>query len=322
MDSQQSLHVNSQQSVDSSQTLHDFVLNLLTDPDARSAFDLDPEGALQAAGLTDVTAADVQDVVPLVVDYAAPGAGLAPLAPVAGQLGLDPLASDTSDVVGQLAAVPQQISVNSSHAGVDASAGALGAIAVDPAGLYAGAAVLPGIGLGIGPGGLATDLTGAHDVAHTLDSDVVGTVDNAVDPIVGDLAGTAGDPLGTTTDAGTGLLHGDGALGGDLGLLSGTQAQVNGVVGSLGVDHTLGGLGLGDGAAGVVPPVHVPATVDGVTQHVNGAVSGVTGTVDGVTGTVGGLTAGVTGDSGVHGSASVDGDVHASTDGGLLGGLL
>ncbi|MFE9205348.1 IniB N-terminal domain-containing protein [Micromonospora sp. NPDC007230] len=320
MDSQQSLHVNSQQSVDSSQTLHDFVLNLLTDPDARSAFDLDPEGALQAAGLTDVTAADVQDVVPLVVDYAAPGAGLAPLAPVAGQLGLDPLASDATDVVGQLAAAPQQLSVNSTYAGVDVSAGALGAIAVDPAGLYAGAAVLPGIGLGIGPGGLATDLTGAHDVAHTLDSDVLGAVDTAVDPVVGDLAGTAGDPLGTAT--GTGVLPGDGALGGDLGVLSGAHAQVDGVVGSLGVDQTLGGLGLGDGAGGVVPPVHVPATVDGVTQQVNGTLSGVTGTVNGVSGTVGGLTAGVTGDSGAHGSATVHGDVHASSDGGLLGGLL
>lgn len=100
------------------QTLHDFVLNLLTNPDAKSAFDLDPEGALQAAGLTDITAADVQDVVPLVVDYA-PVHGLAPVAPVAGQLGVDPLLADTTDVVAQLQAVPQDITISSSYSGVD-----------------------------------------------------------------------------------------------------------------------------------------------------------------------------------------------------------
>lgn len=319
MDSQQSMYVNAQQSVDSSQTLHDFVLNLLTDPDARSAFDLDPEGALQAAGLTDVTAADVQDVVPLVVDYAT-GAGLAPLAPVAGQVGLDPLANDATDVVGQLQAVPQQISVNSSHSGIDASAGALGAIAVDPAGFYAGAVVLPGIGLGVGPNGLVTDLTGMHDVAHTLDSEVVGAVDTAAGPVVGDFASTAGNPLGATD----GLLHNDGALGGDLGVLSGTQAQVHGIVGSLGVDDTLGGLGLGGGTGGVAPSVHVPA-VDGVTQHVDGALHGVTGTVGGVTGAAGltgGLTGGVSGGAGAHADASAHGDAHASADGGMLGGLF
>ncbi|MEU5527495.1 IniB N-terminal domain-containing protein [Micromonospora chersina] len=304
--------------MDSHQTLHDFVLNLLTDPDARSAFDLDPEGALQAAGLTDVTAADVQDVVPLVVDYAPGAAGLAPVAPVVGQLGLDPLTSDVTDVVGQVQAVPHQIGVNSSHSGVDVSAGALGAIAVDPAGLYAGAALVPGIGLGVGPGGLGTDLTGVHDVADTLDSDVVGTVDTIADPAVGDVAGTVGDPLGAV--GGTDLLHDGGVLGGDLGVLSGTQAQVHGVVGSLGVDQTLGGLGLGDGT-GVVPPVHVPTTVDDVTHQVDSTLSGVTGTVSGVTGTVGGLTDGVTGDAGAHG-AGIHGDAHVSSDGGLLGGLL
>ncbi len=313
MDSQQSLYVNSQQSVDSQQTLHDFVLNLLTDADARSAFDLDPEGALQAAGLTDVTAADVQDVVPLVVDYAT-GAGLAPLTPAVGQLGFDPLVDDATYVAGQLQAVPQQISVNSSSHGVDVTAGALGAIAVDPAGAYAGATVFPGIGLGVGPGGLSTDLAGVHDVAHTLDVDVVGGVDTAVGPVVGDVAGTVGDPLGATD----GVLHGD-VLGGDLGVLPGTQAQVGGLVDSLGVDDTLGGLGVGD-SSGIVPPVHVPALVDGVTQQVDGTVSGVTGAVGGLTG---GITHDVTGAAGVsYGDTSVQGDVHASSDGGLLGGLF
>src|SRR5436305_14169996 len=56
-------------SMQSPLTLHDFVMNLLCDADARAAFDLDPDGTLRAAGLGDVTPADVRDVLPLVADY-------------------------------------------------------------------------------------------------------------------------------------------------------------------------------------------------------------------------------------------------------------
>ncbi|MET8257842.1 IniB N-terminal domain-containing protein [Micromonospora sp. NPDC005205] len=294
--------------MDSQQTLHDFVLDLLTNPDARSAFDLDPEGALRSAGLTDITAADVQDVVPLVVDYA-PGAGLAPLASPVGQLGLDPLLTDTTDVVGQLQSVAQQISVTSSPSGVDVKAGVLGAIAVDPSTAAAGVTVLPGIGLGVGPSGLDTDLAGVSDVAHTLDADVVQPVDAIADPVLGDVTGTVGDPSGLLGVADSNL------IGGDLtgGVLSGTHGQLGGVVSSLGVDDTLGGLGLGhgDGIVGGVPPLDVSSTVGGVTHQVDSLLPGVTDTVGDVTG---GVTDGVLG-----------GDSHASSDHGLLGitgGLL
>lgn len=54
--------------MDSNPTLHDFVLHLITNQDARLAFQLDPQGTLQSAGLGDLTPADVRDVVPLVVD--------------------------------------------------------------------------------------------------------------------------------------------------------------------------------------------------------------------------------------------------------------
>ncbi|WCN79317.1 IniB N-terminal domain-containing protein [Micromonospora sp. LH3U1] len=294
--------------MDSQQTLHDFVLDLLTNPDARSAFDLDPEGALRAAGLTDITAADVQDVVPLVVDYA-PGQGLASLAPPVGQLGFDPLVTDSTDVVGQLQSVAQQISVTSSPTGVDVKAGVLGAIAVDPSTAAAGVTVLPGIGLGVGPYGLDTDLAGVSDVAHTLDADVVQPVDAIADPVLGDATGVVGDPTGLLGATDPGL------LGGDLtgGVLSGTHGQINGLVGSLGVDDTLGGLGLGHGGGvveSVVPALDVPSAVGGVTHQVDGLLPGVTGTVGEVTG---GATDGVLGDS------------HASPDHGLLGitgGLL
>ncbi|WP_156756609.1 IniB N-terminal domain-containing protein [Actinokineospora pegani] len=57
------------------QTLHDFVLNLLSDDAARSAFAQDPAAALSGAGLGDITAQDVQDVIPLVIDYTPIGDG-------------------------------------------------------------------------------------------------------------------------------------------------------------------------------------------------------------------------------------------------------
>jgi hypothetical protein len=51
-------------------TLHDFTLGLLTDLDAREAFQQDPLGCLEAAGLSDITAGDVHDILPLVLDAA------------------------------------------------------------------------------------------------------------------------------------------------------------------------------------------------------------------------------------------------------------
>ena len=51
------------------QTLHDFVLNLLGDSQALAAFEQDPAAVLDHAGLSDISAADVQEVIPLVVDF-------------------------------------------------------------------------------------------------------------------------------------------------------------------------------------------------------------------------------------------------------------
>ncbi|WP_236790034.1 IniB N-terminal domain-containing protein [Amycolatopsis sp. GM8] len=86
------------------QTLHDFVLNLLTDDAARSAFAADPTAALAHAGLSDVTPQDIQEVAPLVADYApAPAADalesvLSSLPAGAGEGGLQ-------DAIAQLTAV-------------------------------------------------------------------------------------------------------------------------------------------------------------------------------------------------------------------------
>jgi hypothetical protein len=69
-------------------TLHDFVLNLLRDPSAQQAFDLDPTGCLQAAGLHDITPGDVHDVIPLVTDLV-PTGGLDSLHDVTSNLAVD-----------------------------------------------------------------------------------------------------------------------------------------------------------------------------------------------------------------------------------------
>lgn len=51
------------------QTLHDFVLDLLTNQQALSAFQADPQSALAGAGLSDISASEVHEIVPLVMDY-------------------------------------------------------------------------------------------------------------------------------------------------------------------------------------------------------------------------------------------------------------
>jgi hypothetical protein len=51
------------------QTLHDFVLNLITDDSFGTSFLSDPTGVLSDAGLGDVTGLDVQEVTSLVADH-------------------------------------------------------------------------------------------------------------------------------------------------------------------------------------------------------------------------------------------------------------
>lgn len=51
-----------------SDALIEFILSLLSDPTAALEFEQDPDGALANAGLSDICAADVRSVVPVVVD--------------------------------------------------------------------------------------------------------------------------------------------------------------------------------------------------------------------------------------------------------------
>jgi hypothetical protein len=253
-----------------SPTLQDFVLNLIYDPDARSAFELDPHGALDAAGLGDITTADVQDVLPLVLDNA-------PLAAVHAPAGLSPVDDVTTgvahlDVVGavsQLQAITAQVGGGVySHATGDLNVAAAGVVST---GLSVTGAFDPGVLGGLNTGGL--DLS--HDPAAGLDSAVHAPVEHTVTDVtygadsVLTHAGVTGT-LDTTVNATTGVT---GSLGIDSGGLdvSGVHEATSSLAGHLaGVDHTVGGL-LPDG------------TVDSATGVVDHQVASVTGLLGGAT---------------------------------------
>nr|MDT0662777.1 IniB N-terminal domain-containing protein [Micromonospora sp. DSM 115978] len=296
--------------MESTQTLHDFVLNLLTNPDARSAFELDPEGTLRNAGLGDLTPADVQDVVPLVVDYA-PVQGLTNLDAVGG-LGLGDLTPDAAGLLGQVHSTVEQVTVAANPTSVDVNVATLGAITVDPMGLGVGVSALSGIGVGVSPSGVGADISGAYDVAGTLDAGVL-------EPVTTDTVGAVGGTVGGTVDAGGGLVDGV-ASGGLLGTadvtlntVTGTLDTVTGTLdGATGLVNSLDVGGIGDGG---LAGARVPAVGD---LDAGRVVGGVTGTVDNTLDGVG--VGNVTGGLGL----SAEADASADT-GGLLGlgdGLL
>ncbi|NKE59451.1 hypothetical protein FXN61_22635 [Lentzea sp. PSKA42] len=91
-------------------TLHDFVLNLLSDPSLKAAFAADAQGTLEQAGLADITAVDVQEVIPLVLDLVPAVDGL----PTVDGLDLalpteDLLAEGPLGAISQLQAVASQL---------------------------------------------------------------------------------------------------------------------------------------------------------------------------------------------------------------------
>ncbi|WP_211589084.1 IniB N-terminal domain-containing protein, partial [Allorhizocola rhizosphaerae] len=289
--------------MDTNQTLHDFVLNLITNQDARLTFQLDPEGTLQAAGLGDLTPADVQDVVPLVVDLV-PLQGLASLGE---PLGLGGLTAAPANVVGQLQGIVEQLPLNSVLNGTttaDINLSALGAITVSPNGL--------------GNGGVTTQ-AGGDIVAHPpgtaplmADTDVATTLDAGLISSAG-----GGQVTADATLSGGGEVSGD-LVGGLTGnLLGGTLNVVGGLTGSL--TAGLGGNLLGGDLVG--------GTLDTVTGLAGGLTGGDAGLVGGTLETVTSLTAGLTGgDTGLVGGAldTVTGLTGGLTggDAGLLGGTL
>ncbi len=263
--------------MDSSPTLQDFVLNLIYDPIARSAFQVDPEGVLQDAGLDDVTAADVQEVIPFVVDYVP----LADVPAVTGPLGTSDLTSGVADVdvaaaVAHLQAITTQIAVGT-HGSTDLTAVTAGAVMVTADGLLPG---MPLIGAGIEhavtvqqPTVVTTDdsaLSAVHDPGLGLDG-LVSTatgVPAAVTGADGLVASTGVDATldvaaYTVTDV-TSSVGLSGVV--DLDAVD-LDPAVSSIVGSVAGHNSLGGV--------TSDPVHgVLDVTDGVTSTATGLVDG------------------------------------------------
>lgn len=205
-------------------TLHEFVLNLISDPAAQADFEADPHACLDAAGLTDVTPTDVRDAIPLVADYAP--------ARVAGLTsGLPDLTSATLQRPDAL--LPAQPLVTGLTAGNLSAAAVSGGVHASgdagPVG-YSGGAHVDTTDPGVPHVGIHTPVT-VHDPVGTLDP---GTVGDTVGHTVGHTVGSVTDPLhgltgpldhGGLLDTGHGLVPGldsvTGGLHGTGGLLGG-----------------------------------------------------------------------------------------------------
>ncbi|GGM63288.1 hypothetical protein GCM10012275_37390 [Longimycelium tulufanense] len=290
-------------------TLHDFVLHLLSDPQARAAFETDPQGVLEQAGLGDITALDVQEVIPLVVDTA-PVAGLTGLD--TDLVGLSSLGVDArpADAIGQLQAVTQKLALGQPVSG-GVTAAAAGAVTLDQGGVSAG---FGAVGLhdqgavSIGASGNAErdteELDGDALGGEVLDAAcqqveaATGTVDAVAGAATGSAAGVVG-AAGTSVGALTGGV--DASVDALTGAVGGTVSNVGGVV-----DGQLDAAGVHD-VVGSVPATDAVEDVAGTTVH--GALDTVNG------GAVGNTVAGL-------GDATDVAGLGGSAQGGLDLGLL
>jgi hypothetical protein len=160
--------------MESDQTLHSFVLSMLTDQSALTSFVTNPEGALNAAGLGDISAADVHDVIPMVIDYAPAGA-VSGLESAFSSLPIDSIEAGQAGAIQQLQAVAE--SVTSTVAGGLGGHFQAGGAGFELAGAAAGGLDgLTGAVAATGPhSALAASLAGGLDgVAGSVTASVAG----------------------------------------------------------------------------------------------------------------------------------------------------
>jgi hypothetical protein len=262
-------------------TLHDFVLNLLSDPSLKAAFAADAEGTLEQAGLADITAVDVQEVIPLVIDLLPDTpAGLPALESVAvGGLPADVL-EDPLGAISQLQAVASQLTQSGVSIG-DITSSSAGLIAADESGLTVWA------------GTTTADTFGAGEVKFSGDFSAIGDVTSVLDqtatPVTGtvlDVADTATATVAGPVDGVTGIVPGvDGLLGnlsGVTGLADGALGALDGGTAHLGVLNVAGLDSISNGNIGV-------ATDDNTLNQVTHTASGVVDTATGIAGNATGL---------------------------------
>ncbi len=167
------------------QNLQDFVLNLLNDEAARSAYAADPTGALADAGLGDLTPQDVQEVIPLVTDSLPNETPLGDMAlDVTGVMdGTDTLGGSlgASNGLGDLGVWGIQ--------GDEGGVALWGGSGTDLLGRVAGGTALNGDGLAAAattPLGYADfDTNGNHHIIPADPADVVGHLGDTGDTVAG-----------------------------------------------------------------------------------------------------------------------------------------
>jgi hypothetical protein len=164
------------------QTLHDFVLNLLSDSQALAAFEQDPAAVLDNAGLSGISAVDVQEVIPLVIDYVPVHAQV--LDSVLSQLPLDSVSTGQLGAIQQLQFVTQALgglpglSTGDVSLGDPNTAGGLLNLTSDGQGHIAGLGELT-TPLGGGAGSLTADIQNGvegalweHSAAGSVSTDI------------------------------------------------------------------------------------------------------------------------------------------------------
>lgn len=273
------------------QTLHDFALNLLSDAEAMSAFESDPTGMLQTAGLGDLTAGDVQEILPLVQDSTSDldvtnglsgltssldvidgldtagltgtdanlggiAAGTTAVAEqLTGNLGVDGLSGLGLDGVDELGAGDLDSSVlQDVTAGGNAVDGVTGAVS-DVAGGDLGAADLGGIGdlSGISDLDAVGDVTGAVSSGDLHLTDAL-DLNSTIDDTVGDVTGNlSANPVTTTLSD----------IASDSGNLTGNLSQIHDVVGDVGLNGDATGIGSVTDVVGDIGGINIGGIANG-----------------------------------------------------------
>jgi hypothetical protein len=302
--------------MDSVQTLHDFALNLLNDPTALAAFGTDPQQALALAGLGDVSAADVHEVIPLVLDYvpvdSLPAVGALPQVGDLSSLGTD--ATGIQGAIDQLTALTQGLGLPATSALPGAGEFGIGELpAIGDLGLPAvpGVGALPGVNDVTNLANvtaLAGNATGAlglgGELANGLDSDALANLTAAPAYLTDNDSGLVAGAIDQGYQAVGGAVdQAHQAVGTVNAEVSTVTGQVHDVTGGLGLSDTVSGLtghigdfsgilqgagdvasshsahGAGHGPLGEVTSVVTNATGINVDHDVAGQVAGSVGDI-------------------------------------------
>jgi len=241
--------------MDSVQTLHDFALNLLNDPTALAAFGTDPQQALALAGLGDVSAADVHEVIPLVLDYvpvdSLPAVGGLPQLGDVSSLGTD--ATGIQGAIDQLTALTQGLGLPATSAlpGVgDLGTGELPAIGDLGLPAIPGVGALPGVNDVTNIANvtaLAGNATGAlglgGELANGLDSDALANLTAAPAYLTDNNSGVVAGAMDQGYQAlGGAVDQAHQAVGTVNAEVSTVTGQVHDVTSGLGLSDTVSGL--------------------------------------------------------------------------------